>query len=387
VATYSYDADGRRIRKVVTGSGDLNGTTDFYLDGWQEIEEHDGANAVTQQYVYGSYIDEPLVVDTNLTGTPKRYFYHQNTLYSVYALTDTGGNIAEGYLYDAYGRQTVYDPGASGVVTFGAGDVVTPGGHSLVGNPYLFTGRRLDPETGLYYYRARYRDATEGRFIERDQVGYTAREMNLYAYAGDGPTNDTDPSGHGPGEMARYNRMDREDREKKELREKFMKWYDDNQDTSWVKVLPPCPCCIMGRVWARKGSRDMTRFEIVPGIVNPDTNVWDDPKSWQLTFFRIFVVDFHPGATYDMRTTDKPEYNGAGQQCTYDDKGNLITHGPGAGTADKGSASNRGAHMREDVDPFKWALELDGGKPGRYVDMYISRRPPDEKNKCHKNPP
>ena len=25
-----------------------------------------------------------------------------------------------------------------------------------VGNPYMFTGRRFDPETRLYYYRARY---------------------------------------------------------------------------------------------------------------------------------------------------------------------------------------------------------------------------------------
>jgi len=27
---------------------------------------------------------------------------------------------------------------------------------SSVDNPYLFTGRRYDPEMGLYYYRARY---------------------------------------------------------------------------------------------------------------------------------------------------------------------------------------------------------------------------------------
>jgi RHS repeat-associated protein len=163
---------------VVTNSGaDLNGTTDFYLDVWREVEEHDGANALTQQYVYGAYIDEPLVLDRG----GQRLFYHQDKLYSVFALTDTTGKVVEGYLYDAYGRQTVFSPAVpGGAVTFGGGDVVTPGGHSLVGNPYLFTGRRLDPETGLYYYRARYMDPVQGRFLSRDPVGVGAGEANLY---------------------------------------------------------------------------------------------------------------------------------------------------------------------------------------------------------------
>jgi RHS repeat-associated protein len=35
---------------------------------------------------------------------------------------------------------------------------------SVVGNPFMFTGRRYDPETGLYYYRARYYAPYIGRF-------------------------------------------------------------------------------------------------------------------------------------------------------------------------------------------------------------------------------
>jgi RHS repeat-associated protein len=196
VATYSYDAMGRRIQKVVTNSGGLNGTTDYYLDGWQEIEERDASNTPTQQYVHGAYIDEPLVIDTNLSGTPTRYFYEQNTLYSVYALTDTTGKIVEAYLYDAYGRQTVISPGTpGGAVTFGSGDVVTPGGSSLVGNPFLFTGRRLDGETGLDYYRARYMDTVQGRFISRDPVGLSGSSPNYYQFAASAPTLYPDPLG------------------------------------------------------------------------------------------------------------------------------------------------------------------------------------------------
>ena len=39
-----------------------------YLDGWQEIEERNGSDALTQQYVYGTYTDEPVVLDRNLDG-------------------------------------------------------------------------------------------------------------------------------------------------------------------------------------------------------------------------------------------------------------------------------------------------------------------------------
>lgn len=39
------------------------------------------------------------------------------------------------------------------------------------GNPFRYTGRRLDPETGLYYYRARYYSPTLGRFLQTDPIG------------------------------------------------------------------------------------------------------------------------------------------------------------------------------------------------------------------------
>ena len=201
IAVYSYDALGRRIQKVVTNSGSLDGTTDYYLDGEQDIEEHNGSGILTQQYVYGSGINEVLALDRNLNGDStatgpgdQRLFYYQNALGSVYALTDTTAKILEAYQYDAYGRQTVFDPGPSGVVVFGAGDVVTPGGVGLIGNPFLFTGMRLDPETGLYYDRARYLNSVQGRFIQRDTFG-SATGSNLYIYADNAPTYFVDPTG------------------------------------------------------------------------------------------------------------------------------------------------------------------------------------------------
>jgi len=65
---------------------------------------------------------------------------------------------------------------------------------SIIGNPYMFTGRRFDSETGLYYYRAIYYDPYIGRFLQTDPVFYTDW-LNLYTYVRNNPVNWTDPTG------------------------------------------------------------------------------------------------------------------------------------------------------------------------------------------------
>jgi RHS repeat-associated protein len=61
------------------------------------------------------------------------------------------------------------------------------------------TGTRLEPpdsdtETGLYYNRARYYDATVGRFISEDPTGFKGG-LNFYPYVTNDPANQTDPMG------------------------------------------------------------------------------------------------------------------------------------------------------------------------------------------------
>jgi len=60
---------------------------------------------------------------------------------------------------------------------------------------YAFTAKKYDPETGLYFYRARYYDPTQGRFLTKDPIGFAGGDVNLYAYVGNNPVNWVDPSG------------------------------------------------------------------------------------------------------------------------------------------------------------------------------------------------
>ena len=64
---------------------------------------------------------------------------------------------------------------------------------------FIFTGRRLDPETSnsttqMYFYRARYYSPTLGRFISRDPIDYDGG-MNLYEYVGGMGADLLDPRG------------------------------------------------------------------------------------------------------------------------------------------------------------------------------------------------
>ncbi len=165
-AQYAYDAFNRRIAKTVNGT-----TTYFINDGDREIEERTAAGALSADYAYGNSIDEVLTMTRGGT----TYFYHYDGLGSVTELTNVSGtNVVENYTYDPYGTPSVST--------------------STIGNPFRYTGRRFDEESGNYYYRARMYSPGIGGFMQRDPVGYYD-SMNLHTYTSNNPVNFIDPTG------------------------------------------------------------------------------------------------------------------------------------------------------------------------------------------------
>ena len=191
--SYRYDALGRRIAKTAGGA-----TTWFVHDGDRVVEERTANGTLAADYVYGpAYVDEVLQMrrDTDANGAlDATYYFHQDDLYNVVAVTDGTGAVAERYDYGAFGEPLFYE------------DDGTPLSASAIGNPLLFTGRWYDAETGFYYYRNRYLDPQTGRFLSRDPLGAWGDAMNLgngQTYAGNNPWTRLDPYGeetmYGPG--------------------------------------------------------------------------------------------------------------------------------------------------------------------------------------------
>jgi RHS repeat-associated protein len=119
-------------------------------------------------------------------------YYLTDHLGSTVGLTDAGGNLIDQMAYYSFGKSLVAGGGGLEVVDDGEGDFdVGPGTWRM---RYTYTGRERDPDTGLYYYRARWYDPQVGRFISEDPIGLEGGP-NLYGYVENDPLNAVDPEG------------------------------------------------------------------------------------------------------------------------------------------------------------------------------------------------
>jgi len=166
VVHYKYDPFGRRIEKNVDGT-----ITKYVYDGPNIVTQYDGDWNVQAKYLFTLDIDDPLMVQQG----DNVYYYHKDGLGSVVNLTDSSQSIVKGYTYKSFG------------------DIYAETG-SVV-QPFTFTGREYDPESGLYYYRARYYDPRAGWFLTKDPIGFAGGDVNLYRYVWNSPTNWIDPWG------------------------------------------------------------------------------------------------------------------------------------------------------------------------------------------------
>ncbi len=175
--TYTYNGDGLRLRKKIS-STNTNFTWD--LTAQNPLLLSDG----TTNYIYGA---DGLPIE-QVTGTTPQYFQHDQ-IGSTRLLTDTSGNAAGTYSYDAYGNQTAH----TGTAT----------------SPLRYTGEYTDNETGFQYLRARTYDPATGQFLSRDPAAAITR--SAYIYTDSDPINATDPSGRCLKLVSKQRQLDCED--------------------------------------------------------------------------------------------------------------------------------------------------------------------------------
>ncbi len=182
----TYNADGQRVKKVVTETGQTT-TTCYLVDdhnptGYaQVVEEHISLDSqpstLNRVYTYG--LD--LLSQSTLNPQPSTVFFGYDGHGSTRLLTDTNGAITATYTYDAFGTLIASTP-----------DLIPQ-------TLYLYAGEQWDPDLALYYNRARYLNPDTARFWSMDTHEGNSQDplsLHKYLYASVDPVNMVDPSGH-----------------------------------------------------------------------------------------------------------------------------------------------------------------------------------------------
>jgi RHS repeat-associated protein len=158
-STFVYDALNRRIRSTE------NGQTSFYTyDVVNPVLKLTGAATVRRLYGRGA---DRILADES-AGAVRWYLTDQ--VGTVRDLVSSDATVLEHYVLDSFGR------------------VVAQANHA--NNDLLVSGREHSTAHGLEYFRARFYDARNGRFLSEDPL-YPGQ----YTYVGNRPLTATDPLG------------------------------------------------------------------------------------------------------------------------------------------------------------------------------------------------
>lgn len=199
--SYRYDALNRLI-EVETADKRLVYTYDSFnrrLSATTLMKSQKSGKSTTvnrQRFVYvgqdeiGAIDDSGQLVELRLLGTGRGAEIGATvaieigrTVYA--ALSDSSGHIvalinasdgafAEGYRYSAFGEVILFN------------DFWWPFNSRRVGNPWQFSSKRVDKETGFVLFGRRYYDPALGRWITPDPLGFKAGP-NLYAFVMNNP--------------------------------------------------------------------------------------------------------------------------------------------------------------------------------------------------------
>ena len=178
---YGYDLFGRRISKTIDWDGAGSGSAEevhYIYDGDDILLAFDGDGDLTNRYLHGPAVDQILADEqvTSLTSAGDVLWPLADNLGSVRDIVDSTGAVENHLTYDSFGN-------------------VTSETDDTVDHTYAYTGRDRDEESDLQYNRARYYDASVGRWISEDPIGFAAGDTNLARYVGNDAIGRVDPSG------------------------------------------------------------------------------------------------------------------------------------------------------------------------------------------------
>jgi RHS repeat-associated protein len=175
---YTYDELNRRLTRTVYHKAKkewVAGKTIRYLyQGQNEVGAVDWEGNVFQMRVLGVGKGAEIgsAVACELNGKVYAPIHDHNG--NVAALIDSEGNAAETYRYTAYGEEIIFNE---------QGRIID---RSALGNPWRFSSKRIDEESGWIFFGRRHYDPKLGRWTTADPLGYEGGP-NLYAYVLNAP--------------------------------------------------------------------------------------------------------------------------------------------------------------------------------------------------------
>jgi RHS repeat-associated protein len=165
---YTYGADSfvRIIRKYVEKV--LTEETRLVRDGYLIVQERNAKNTALRSYVWNSSALGGIGALTAMVQNSKIYYYLFDGRGNVASVVDDRAKVVAGYAYDAFGELKT----------------VT----GSLEQPFRFSTKYYDGETGLVDFGYRFYVAGIGRWLNRDPIG-VAGGINLYGYVYNNPTN------------------------------------------------------------------------------------------------------------------------------------------------------------------------------------------------------
>lgn len=195
---FTYDHQGRRASKAVYAwsqsitNYQLSILTRFVYDGWNLLAELDmpqGTNApvLTKSFLWGLDLSGTLGQAGGVGGLLAISEHSTNGLATHLPCFDGNGNVMALLKADSSTLSAKYE-----YAPFGEPLRVT--GDAALLNPFRFSTKYTDDETGLLYYGYRYYSPAQGKWISRDPLGEEGGN-NLYAFVQNDPINAIDPNG------------------------------------------------------------------------------------------------------------------------------------------------------------------------------------------------